>query len=233
MKPVVPFSQVDHVGLADAAVDRAQRVRRLPPGVVLADHRLAALAVDRPVADRARGCAPFTLMNSKQALESLTPSAPQLPVFWNRSVLRDMNSVTPSSIQSVLPHGCRAQVAGPAVASAVDRQARRQERVVVAVGHQLDHLAAVERASGSGRCRGRSSSSVFVFSSGSSSTWPSGGVTRLALRMQPRADRGGHRARRPRRARAAAGRRPRPPRRSAGPPARRRSAAGLVAAHVL
>src|SRR6187402_2584282 len=50
------------------------------------------------------GFAPLTLRNSQQALESLTPRAPQLPVRWNRSVLRDMNSVTPLSIQSRLPH---------------------------------------------------------------------------------------------------------------------------------
>src|SRR4029079_14121998 len=49
-----PLLEADHRRVADAAVDLAQRVRRLPPGVVLADERLTALTVDRALADDGR-----------------------------------------------------------------------------------------------------------------------------------------------------------------------------------
>ena len=132
------------------------------------------------------GFAPFTSMNSQQALESLTPSAPQLPVRWNRSVLRDMNSVTPLSIQSRFPHGWpMLQVTqGPVPSQVPPLINRRDERnaflspsVTSLISPQLSSAVWIRTVSR------MVISSVFVFSSGSSSTWPSGGVTRVALRM--------------------------------------------------
>ena len=53
-KLVTPVRQVDERRVADAAVDRLQRRRELPPGVVVADEQLAPLPVDDPFADDAR-----------------------------------------------------------------------------------------------------------------------------------------------------------------------------------
>src|SRR5436190_23986770 len=134
---------------------------------------------------KSSGFAPFTSRNSQQALESLTPSAPQLPVRWKRSVLRDMNSVTPLSIQSRLPHGLPMSqvVQGPVPSQVPPLITRRDDRNAL-LSPSATNLTSSQLSSAVW-IRTESStvlSSSFVFSSGSSSTWPSGGVTRLALR---------------------------------------------------
>src|SRR4029079_15811792 len=104
-------------------------------------------------------------MKSVQADESLMPGAPQLPVDWNRRGLHDMNSVTPLSIQSVLPSrkkfDARKALLPPSVVSLI-------------IGQVISAFLM------------RVVSSAFIASTGSmgsSRNLPSGGVTRVALRM--------------------------------------------------
>ncbi len=130
-----PLAEVDHVGLADAAVDRAQRVRRLPPRVVLADHRLAALAVDRSAADDG-GAHP--LHGDELQAGARVVDADRAAV----ARLLEQRGITRLEQRHALVDPQRLAAGGGQ--PAVDLDVARQERVVVAVLDELDDRTPAE-----------------------------------------------------------------------------------------